>query len=262
MTQVGAELFCAHAAGQAGSRMPKHMLLRFIARANREGIPLSPRTEGFGLGGRALAVSFVFALLLMSVTFRFGSRTRAADEAMRGDTGGMTTFMRDGREAPSGSPTKSAPADAQASLTARRQKARGKVREAPLLAIQTNAHRSVSRVDSGELAVDSQTFETLHLPFLVTSKLSQVIQWAPARYGTPRFSFIEPSKLAEDDPPRLVAGYEPRFLLWTNRDNFLVEPGDVPVLRREFDPDTYKTLLSPDCKRNVPAFRFSESAQQ
>jgi hypothetical protein len=255
MTQVSAELFCAHAANQTGGRMPKDMLARFVARANNEGIPLNPRAESAGLSGHALAAAFVFALLLMSGTYHFSSSARNTDETMRRDTAIMSASARGKEETSPGPPTKTAPGNARQSITASRQRSRGNGRGIPLLATRTN-RRQV------DLSARSQTFANLRLPFLVTAKLERDAPFAPARYGKPRFSFVEPSKSAEDDAPRLLAGYEPRFALSASRENLAFEPADVQLLRRDFGPDAYRTLLSPDFKQNVPPLQFSEGSRQ
>jgi hypothetical protein len=102
-----------------------------------------------------------------------------------------------------------------------------------------------------------------HRPFFVTARLGQNIQWAPARYGTPRFHFAQPLELANDDPPRLLAEYEHRaFAPWSAQDSLAPGPADAQVLRRDFDPSAYRTLLNPDLKKNLPAFQFKPNAPQ
>lgn len=139
----------------------------------------------------------------------------------------------------------------------------------PFLSTRADGYRWGSRLDSADLrksqfdvTVEPRTFATFHLPLLVAAKPGQDIEWAPARYGTPRFSFVEASEYGKDDPPQLLAGYEPRFTLWTNRDRFAFESADLQALRRDFNPDARTKLFSPDFKQNLPAFQFSDDAAQ
>ena len=231
---------------------------------------MNPRAESAGFSGPALAATFVFALMLVSVTLPFGLYTRTADESVQGNTTHISASMSDKGEASLASPTKIAPGDAHASISASRRKARGNDRGILLLVSRANGHRRVFQVDSSgleqnefDLTVYPRTLAVLHLPFIVNAKLDQSIHWAPARYGTPRFPFVEPADFAKDDRPRLLAGYEHRtFAPWSTQDNLAIDPADVWVLRRDFDPNAYRTLLNPDFKWNLPAFQFSERAQQ
>jgi hypothetical protein len=269
MTQVSAELFCAYMVNQPRSRMPKDMLVRFIARANNEGIPLNSPAESAGFSGPALTAAFVLGLLLVSVTLHFSFRTRTAIGTVRANTASISASMSDKGEASQGSQTKIAPGDAHSSITASRQNAHGNGRAIPLLFSRANGHRRVFRVDSGgleqsqfDLTVYPQTLAIFHLPFIVTAKLDQTVQWAPARYGTPRFPFVEPSEFAKDDPLRLLAGYEHRaFAPWSIQDNLAFDPGDVQVFRRDFDPNAYRTLVNPDFKRNHRTDSGSQGTQ-
>jgi hypothetical protein len=94
-------------------------------------------------------------------------------------------------------------------------------------------------------------------PIVVNAKLNDNIQWNPAQYGMPRFRFVEPSELIKGDPPRLLAEYEHQaFAPW--RHQRIIAPGsaEMQVLRHDFEPNAYSTLLNPDFKKNLPSFQF------
>ena len=270
MEQVSAELFCARISNQSRIRMPKGMVERFTARANSEGVPLIPRAASGGFGGSAATVAFLLAMLLISATLHFGSLRRSADETVRDNTASVSTPISDKEEASPGAPRNVAPDEARAGRTASRQKASGNGRGIPSSVSRANAHVPVPQVHSAgleqsqfDLTVYSRSLAMFHRPFFVTEKPGEDIQWAPARYGPPRFHFAHSSEFAKNDPPRLLAEYKHRaFAPWSALDSPAFGPANLQVLRRDFDPNAYRTALSPDFKRNLPAFQFASNTPQ
>ena len=269
MTQVSAELFCVRILNQSRIRMPKGMVDRFIACAKSEGVPLNPRAASVGFSGPALTAAFLLALLLVSATLQHGSFWRSADEKARGNSASVSTPISDKREASPAAPRNVAPAEMRASRIASREKTSGNGRGISL-ASRASAHGRGSRVDSAgleqgqfDLREYSRSLAMFHRPFFEPAKLDHNIQWAPARYGTPRFHFAQPSEFANDDPPRLLAEYEHRvFAPWSAQNSLPFGPADVQVLRRDFDPNAYRTALNPNFKMNLPAFQFTLNALQ
>jgi hypothetical protein len=270
MTQVSAELFCVRILNQPRIRMPNGMVERFIARANSEGVPLNPRAASVGFSGPAVTAAFLLALLLISAILHFASLRRSNDETTRGNAASDSAPINEERQASSAAPRNVTPDETQTSRIPRRQNASGFGPGTLLSVSRSSAHGRLSRVDSAgleqsqfDLTVYSRSLAMFHRPFFVTAKLGQDIQWAPARFGKPRFPFAQHSEFAKDDPPRLLAEYEHRaFAPWGAQDSLAFGPADVQVLRRDFDPNAYRTVLNPDFKRNLPAFQFTSIALQ
>ena len=270
MKHVSAELFCAHALSQPGFRMPKDIVERFIARANSEGVPLHLRATGVGLKQLVSTAAFVLALLLVSATLYFGTLWESADETARGNTASVSTSINDKTETSLEAPRNVASDNTRANRAASHQKASGIARGYTTLVSRASGHRRPSQDDSSgleesqfDLAVYSRNLAMSHRPFNVATKLDQNIQWAPAQKGLPRFHFSEPLGFAKDEPPRLLAEYEHRtFAPWSSQDSLAFSPPYVQVLRRDFDPNAYRTLLKLDFKKNLPAFQFAPNDLQ
>jgi hypothetical protein len=265
LAQVSAGLFCAHVGKQPRGRMPNGMLERFIARANREGVPLDPRAKGTVLSGPALTAAFVFALFLVSLTLHLGSRTRSGDETVRSESLSLSRAMSDKGEAAPRSRGTMASGVQQTGIARARSRGRGSL----FVVSHAEGHRSVFPADSGigqrqfDLSLDPRSLAILRLPFIVDAHPDENIQRAPVRYGAPEFPLMEPSEFAKEDAPQLLAGYERRtFAMGGAKDSLAFEPADLQGLRRDFEPDANRTLLTPDFKRNLPALQFSESMQQ
>jgi hypothetical protein len=270
MTQVSAGLFCARILNRSSIRMPNGMVERFIARAKSEGVPLNPRAASVGFSGPAAPAAFLLALLLISAILHFGSLRRSADETVRDNTASVSTPLSDKREASPAAPKNIAPDEMRAGRIAGRQKASGNGRGISSSGSRASADARASRVDSAgleqgqfDLTAYSRSFAIFYRPFFVTAELGQSIRWAPARYGPPIFQFTQPSEFANDDPPRLLAEYEHRaFAPWSAQGSLSLDPADVQVLRRDFDPNAYRKALNPNFKRNLPAFQFTQNALQ
>jgi hypothetical protein len=270
MTQLSAQLFCAHALNQPGIRMPENMLGRFIARANCEGVPLSPHAASAGASGPGLTAALLLALLLASATLHFRLPTKSGDEMGRGDVASASRSLSDEGGAWQGAPGNAAPDEARASRTPSRQKATHNGRGTSLPVARNIGQGRLSGIDSTgpgqsqfDLAVYSRNLTMFSRPFLVTTKYDRIIAWSSARYGAPKLDFAQPPEFAKDDPPRLFAEYEDRtFAPWSPQNHFAPAPPDAQTLRRDFDPDAYGTLLSPDLKGRPPAFQFTRESSQ
>jgi hypothetical protein len=256
IAQVSAQLFCAHAMSQPRSQMPNDMLDRFIARANNEGIPLTPRAASVGFTRPALTAAFLLALLLLSATFHLGFLAKSPDETMRPNSATISSSIRDKSKAPLEVKSHIASANAQAPRTFRGPKARGRR--------QSSGPDSATPEQSPfDLTVYSQNLAMFHRPFFVTAKLDHRIQWAPARYATPKFQFPGPSEFAKNEPPRLFAEYEHRtFAPFSPQEKLAPGSPDPQVIRLDFNPNAYRTLLNPDFKKNLPSFQFTPNASE
>lgn len=267
MTQLSAQLFSAHALNQPGIRIPKDMLERFITRANSEGVPLNSRATSVALNGPTLTAVFLMVLLLVSATLHFGSLTESTGETGKGDVASVARSLSDGGGVSLGASKDVAPNGARASRTLSRKKASRNGHKTPLSVSQAIGHGRSFRLGSVDpdqtpfdLTVYSRNVTIFPPPFLLIGTPDQIIQWSPTRFGMPKLHFAGPLEFVKNDPPRLLAECEHRpFAPWSPQGNLVPGPGDVQVLRREFDPDAYSTLLNPDFKRNLPAFQFARN---
>jgi hypothetical protein len=95
--------------------------------------------------------------------------------------------------------------------------------------------------------------------FLGMAKPNDTVQWSPAQHVLPKLDFAGPLDLIKDDPPRLLAECEHRtFALWSPQGNFGSGVLDAQGLRRDFDQDTFRTLLNHDFRENIPALQFTQ----
>ena len=242
MKHVSAELFCAHAVSQPDIRMPKDIVERFI----------------------------VLALLLISATLYFGSLWKFTNETARGNTASVSTSNSDKKETSLKAPRNVASDKTRANRAASHQKASGTARGYKTLVSRASGHGRPSHLDSAgleesqfELTEYSRNLALFHRTVNVTTRLNQNIQWAPAQKGLPRFHFSEPIGFAKDEPPQLLAEYQHwTFAPWSSQDSLAFSPPYVQVLRRDFDPNSYRTLLKLDLKKNLPAFQFAPNALQ
>jgi hypothetical protein len=256
MTQISAQLFCAHAVNQPSVRMPKEMLERFIARANNEGIPLGPRAATAVFTRPALATAFLLALLLVIATLHFGFLAKSGVDAARSKTATVVSPIDDESKSPAGLASHVAPYRAQAP----------RISNGPKVIDRPRPSRVASTaLEPGQfdLTAYSRKLEILHRPFFAAARPSRNNHWSPAPYGTPKFQFAGPSEFAKNDPPRLFAVYERRtFAPWTPQEMLDSGPPDLRVTRLDFDPMAYANLLNLDFKRNLPTFQFTPMAPQ
>jgi hypothetical protein len=90
INQLSVDIFCTHALSEPGTRMPNGARERFIAQANREGVPLSSRTLGIGMGGSSWAAALVLGLLLVLSALHFGPPKNSADMTAKADRAGVS----------------------------------------------------------------------------------------------------------------------------------------------------------------------------
>jgi hypothetical protein len=250
--------------------MPKDALNRFIARANSEGIPLNSRATSVGFSRFGLTAAFLVALLLISATLDFGFHTKSTDQTGRGDAASIARSLSDNAENSQGAPENVAPIGARASRTASRRKANHNGRSVQFLVTRSSDHGRPSRVYSADpeqnqlgLTAYSRNLAMLNRPHFVIGKLEQDIQWSPPRYAIQRFHFADLEEFAKSDQPRLLAEYDHRtFAPWSLQESFAPGHSEARVLPRDFDPNSYRTLLNPGFTKNLPAFRFAPNALQ
>jgi hypothetical protein len=250
--------------------MCKDVLERFIARANSEGIPLNPPAASVGLRAPGLTAAFLFVLLLVSATLRFGMQIKPTEQTAQVDVANAASSTGIKRGVSSGAPSRVASDMVREDRTVSRQKTGGHRRGVAPLAYPDAGHGWPSQVnlvgpefDHFDLAVYSKHHAIFRHPFFLTTNLVQDIQWFSTRYEVPRLHFAEPVELAKADQPQLLAEYERHSFEPANqRDNIALVPADAQVLERDFDPDAYRTVLNPNLKRNLPAFHFTPIAAQ
>ncbi len=249
MKQVSAQLFCIHTANQSSVRMPKDMLERFIARANREGVPLTRRTANVDISGPALAAVLLLVILALSASWRFRTLIKSADAAGPDHGASVTKSVGGVAEVSGASIT---PEMEHARRTAARQKPH---RDRPEMSIGLERSQFDVTAYSRSLAIFHSSY--------VAMKRNQSVQWIPTQYRVPRFHFVEPVDFVDNDPPRLLAEYQHQaFGLWSPLKILAPGSAEMQVLRRDFEPDAHSALLNPDFRKSLPAFQFTPIALQ
>jgi len=270
MTQISARLFSAHALRQPKIRMPENILERFIARANNEGIALSPRAASHDIGAFGLTAALVLALLLVSATLHLGLSTKSAGKTSTANvpspSGTFGGERSDLPKAPAGVHSLEArrpSATNQRNASSIHQRAMLLASREPGLEKQIETSSPVAESTQFDLTIYSRNQTMFSRPFLSEINLDQMMLSSSAQYRVPRLNIGGPSASSRDEPPQLFAEYEHLAIApWNPQNNFAPEPPDAQALRRDFDPDARGALLSSDLKGRLPAFQFARESNQ
>lgn len=267
MAQLGAHLFCAHALCQPGMKMPKDTLERFVARANREGIALSPQPGRGSFNARTLAMpglmaAFLLALLLVTRTLHFGAHMIPTQETAQLEASSPT----ESRTAPSSF----AVGKERASRTAGRRESSRNEHKVSLPDTPRTRRSLPSPVDSSTLernpidfAMYSKNLVIYRHPSFAIGEFDQSLRLSHARLVVPGLAPTESVVFMKATPPQLLAECERRsFGAGWQQSNVAPDAAGVQSLRRDFDPSAYRAVSNPDLKANLPVFQFSPSARQ
>ena len=266
LVELGGNLFCVHALKEPATRMPEKMLESFIARANSEGVPLSPCEARAGNCAPSLKAVLVLVLLLVSATLRFGLLGGFSAATARHDVSSDSRSLRETANTSLRAPLEVTTNDAHSSLTSTRQKETRERHKAPSPASSRRSPETKAiRPENNQLDLIaySQNLTTLSRPLFVSPKLDRTIDWSSSAYQTPRLDFTEPPKFAENDPPKLFADYEQlAFASFSPHVRFAPGPPDAQTLRRDFDSDSNETQLRAGRTGKPPVFQFTRLTRQ
>jgi hypothetical protein len=268
INQLSLHIFCAHALRQPVTGVPKGLQERFIARANNEGVPLDSHTPTLAIGGSSWAAAFVgLMLLVFSVQHSGPSHNPADTRTQANQTGVSKSLFKENGNSPDVSENGSA-SRVRAGQTrvqpVTKQRLHGaflSVSRTTKLAKSSQIEQDGSQHSQFDPTAYSRTFTMFSRSFLGIARSDDKVQWSPAQHLLPKLDFVGPLDLMNDDPPRLLAECEHRtFALWNPQGNFGPGVLDAQALRRDFDPDTFRTPFTRDFKENIPALQFTQKA--
>ena len=268
INELSVHIFCLHALKQRVARMPRGMRERFITRANNEGVPLSFRTPSVGLGGFGWAAALVGVLLLVFSAQHFGPSRNPADITTRADQPRVSRSLFKEKGNSPDVPENGSANRVRAGQTRSQLDTRLRMHGAFLsVSRSTKPAKSTQIEPDGSLhsqfdpAAYSRTFTMFSHSFVGMARPYDTVQWSPAQHVLPKLDFTGRLDMINDDPPRLLAECEHRtFALWSPQGNFGPGVLDPQGLRRDFDPDTFRTLLNHDFRENIPTLQFTQKS--
>jgi hypothetical protein len=231
MTKTNACLLLSHAFNHGKGRLPEGMRERFIARAIKEGVPLTC-PSGVGLGNLGVASALFIVLLVTAAAIRTGPFSRPVIDTGHFDTAQLTKSVH------TANPTA---ADSTMSLLPRRRdRSRAKSRS-----VQVQWRLDPSRALSSHL----ETFQNHYFPaalssphFLLAAMPAEVGRLSCWPYMPSRFRLAVPPALVRDSALRLLADSE------HGTTNPMIIPSELtvatpaaPGFHSALDMDTYRT---------------------
>ena len=197
MTQINACLLLSHAFNHRNGRMPEGMRERFIARAIKEGVPLTS-PSAVGLGNLGVASALFIILLVTAAAIRTGPFSRPVADAGRFDAAQYIESVR--------ATNLARPDSTMNLLSRRRDRSRAKSRS-----VQVQGRLDPSRV----LPVPPGTFQNHYFPaalssphYLLAAMPSDVGRLSSGPYMPSRFRLEVPPTLAGESAMRLLADSE------------------------------------------------------
>jgi hypothetical protein len=252
MTKINACLLLSHAFNHRNGRLPKGMRERFIARAIKEGVPLTP-PSAVGLGNLGVASALFIILLVTAAAVRTGPFSRPVVDAGHFDAAQYTRSVR---------ATNSTPRDSTMNLLPRRRdRSRARSRS-----VQLQWRLDPSRA----LPVHPETFQNHYFPAALSSPQSMLAAMpsdvAPLSswpYMPSRFRLTVPPALVRDSALRLLADSEhgtANPMIISSEFTFATPaaPGFHPAL----DMDPYRTHPNFEFKDAPLKFQFVENVTQ
>jgi hypothetical protein len=197
MTKTNACLLLSHAFNHRNRRLPEGMRERFIARAIKEGVPLTP-PSAVGLGNLGVASALFIVVLLTAAAIRTGPFSRPVVDPGHFDAAQLTKSVH---------AIKPTPPDSTMNLLARRRdRSRAKSRS-----VQVQWRLDPSRA----LPSHPETFQNHYFPaalasphYLLAAMPPDVGRLSSWPYMPSRFRLAVPPALVRDSALRLLADSE------------------------------------------------------
>jgi hypothetical protein len=252
MTETNACLLLSHAFKHRNGRPPEGMRERFIARAIKEGVPLSS-PSAVGLANLGMASALFIILLVTAAAVRTGPFSRPAVDAGHFDAAQSTKPVR---------ATNSTPPDSTMTLLLRRRdRSRARLR-----GVQVQRRLDPSRALPGHL----ETFQNHYFPAALSSPHS-LLAAMPSDVGHLSSWPYMPSRFRLAVPPALVREIALRLLADSEHGtaNQMITPSQftfaspaAPGFHPALDMDPYRTHPNFEFGGTPLKFHFVENVIQ
>jgi hypothetical protein len=252
MAKINACLLLSHASNHRNGRLPEGMREGFIARAIKEGVPLTS-PSAVGLGNLGVASALFIILLVTATAIRTGPFSRPVVDAGHFDAAQYTKSVR---------ATNPTPPDSTMNLLPRR---RDRSRARPR-SVQVQWRLDPSRA----LPVHPETFQNHYFPaalssphYLLAAMPSDVGRLSSWPYMPSRFKLEVPPTLVRDSALRLLADSE------HGTANPMIIPSEftfatpaAPGFHPALDMDPYRTHPNFEFRDAPLKFHFVENVTQ